>query len=43
MKWYKPIQTIQEDIKEPIRQVAVIAITALIIAGLALFFALGKE
>ena len=40
--WYRPIKTVKEEIAEPIRHIAAIAIAALIMAGLALFISLGK-
>jgi hypothetical protein len=43
MKWYKPISTIKDDIKAPMQQIAIIAIAAFVIAGLALLIAIGKD
>jgi hypothetical protein len=43
MKWARPNKLIETEVKEPIRGIAVIAVMAMILAGLALFIALGKE
>lgn len=43
MKWYKPIKSIQNDFKEPIQKIAMVAFVALVIAVSALFIAIGKD
>lgn len=43
MKWYKPIENVKAEFKEPVQRIAMVAFAALIIAVAALFIAVGKE
>lgn len=43
MKWPKPRKYVQEQIKEPIQFIGVIAVIALAVATMALLYAYGKD
>jgi hypothetical protein len=43
VKWYKPINNIKADLKEPVQQIAVVAFLAIVIAVSALIIAIGKD
>lgn len=43
MKWPKPRRYIQDEIKNPMQVIGVIAATALLVAVMALFVAMGKD
>jgi hypothetical protein len=42
VKLPRPIQTLKQDIKEPMQRIAAIAVAAFVMAALALFISIGK-
>jgi hypothetical protein len=42
VKWYKPIENVKADLKEPVQRIAIVAFVALIIAVSALVIVIGK-
>ena len=43
MKWPKPRKYIEDEIKNPIRTIGVIAVLALALSAMALFYVMGKD